>query len=141
MSSATPEALFDLLSSAPEWPGWFRPVRRVEWIGPVPGTVRRVTIGMVHVAEEILEEQRPVHHAYSIRSVIPVRDHRADVWFHPTARGTEIAWTTRLSPRVRGTGRPLIAGLRMGVTQLARALIRAAEREQDPSNSRDGAEI
>ena len=126
-SSAVPARLFALLADAPSWPDWFRPARRVEWVDGRVGGVRRVVIGPVAVREAILEEQAPAHHAYRICSVVPVRDHRADVWFLDQGDGSRIRWTTSFTPRVPGTGRLLRWALRLGVERLARALIVAGE--------------
>jgi hypothetical protein len=134
-SEASPERLFDLLADAPLWPTWFMPVRRVEWVQPgddgqagSAGAVRRVAIGPIGVEEAILESAAPSHHAYQIRTVIPVTDHRADVWFRATEDGkTSILWSTSFAPKVACIGPLLAKGLRLGVRHLARALTVAAE--------------
>lgn len=131
VSSAPPQRLFALLSDAPGWPRWFRPARRVRW-APGPDRVRLVAAGPLTVREVVLEETAPSHHAYSIVSVIPVRDHRADVRLEPRGDGTSITWTTSFTPRVPGTGTLLRHGLRLGVGALARALVAAAERAPGP---------
>lgn len=123
-TTAAPERLFGLLSDAAGWPAWFAPCRRAEWAS---AGVRRVTIGPLRVDERVLEEQPPVHHAYSIVSTIPVVDHRADVWLHPTPAGTRVEWTTAFRPRFPGTGLLLRGALRIGVVRLAAALVRAGE--------------
>ncbi len=134
-STATPERLFGLISDAPKWPTWFRPARHVDWHPPgsTPGpggagAVRRVRIGPFAILEAVVAETAPTHHAYSIRSVLPVREHRADVWFRPQATGTAIEWRVSFHPKLPGTGRLLRAGLRLGVSRMLASLIRAAER-------------
>jgi hypothetical protein len=119
--------LFALLSDAPGWPRWFPAARRAAWASDTDQRVRLVGVGRVVVREAVLEETPPTHHAYSIRSVIPVRDHRADVHFSPTESGTHILWTTSFRAVVPGSGALLRHGLRFGVRRLARALIAAAE--------------
>lgn len=89
--------------------------------------MRRVHIGPVAVREAVLTETRPAHHAYSVRTVVPVREHRADVWFRPDGSGTSIVWAMSFEPLIPGTGRLVRAGLVFGVRRLAAALIRAAE--------------
>jgi hypothetical protein len=89
--------------------------------------VRQVFIGPVSVKEEVLESVFPTHHAYSIKTTIPVKDHRADVWFVETVSGTNVLWVSTFSPRFVGIGGPLAAGLRFGVHRLAKALVSAAE--------------
>jgi uncharacterized protein YndB with AHSA1/START domain len=134
-SEAPPERLFNILSDAPSWPTWFKPARRVEWVRPGDdgqagrvGAVRRVVMGPIGVEEAILESASPSHHAYQIRTTIPVRDHRADVWFRATGDGkTSILWSSSFAPKIPGTGPLLATGLRLGVRQLARALTVAAE--------------
>ena len=130
-SSASPERLFDLLADAPSWPSWFGPVRSAEWLPVDPADsalrVRRVRIGPLRVVEAVLAESRPSHHAYQVRTVLPVREHRADVVFRPDATGTRIEWTMSFEPTVPGTGPLLRAGLVFGVSRLAASLIRVAE--------------
>lgn len=91
--------------------------------------MREISAGPLTVREAILEETPSGHHAYSIRSVIPVFDHRADVWLRVDPAGTAITWCTVFVPKIPGTGRMLAIGLRLGVGLLARALIAAAEAE------------
>jgi hypothetical protein len=130
-SSATADQLFSLLANAPGWPTWFRPTRRVRWLDGCPtggaGSVRLVTMGPLTVQERVLAEDSPRHHAYSIETVLPIRDHRADVWFTPSETGTHIGWSTSFTPRVPGTGTMLRAAVEIGVRRLAAALITAAE--------------
>ena len=130
-SSAPPERLFALLHDAPGWSQWFGPARRVRWMPGHPaggaGAVRLVTIGPVTVQETVVEEVVPTLHAYSIRTVLPVCDHRADVHLVPDGSGTRIEWSTAFRPKLPGTGALLTAGLRFGVRGLAAALIKAAE--------------
>jgi uncharacterized protein YndB with AHSA1/START domain len=127
-STAPSERLFALLSDAAGWLRWFRPARRAEWADETATPrVRLVGVGRFVVREVVLKETPPHHHAYSIRSVIPVREHRADVRFTATDTGTAISWTTSFRPAVPGTGPLLRLGLRRGVGALARALISAAE--------------
>lgn len=132
-SQAPAELLFDLLSDAPSWPGWFGPVRRAEWLPARPTSdglrIRRVTIGPVRVLEAIIEEARPTHHAYELLTVLPVRGHRADVWLRPHEVGTRIEWTMSFEPKIPGTGWLVGAGLVFGVSRLAAALIAEAERD------------
>ncbi|MUL64536.1 hypothetical protein BOO86_08695 [Mycobacterium sp. CBMA 234] len=129
-SSAGADQLFALLADAPGWPAWFRPARRVRWSSTHPaggGAVRLVTIGPLTVRERVLAEEPGRHHAYSIETVFPMRDHRADVWFTADQTGTLIRWNSSFTPKFRGTGGLLRIGLKFGVQQLAQALIAAAE--------------
>jgi hypothetical protein len=128
-STASPERLFALLSDATSWPSWFKAARNVSFEeGAVP-PVRLVKVAPgLTVREVIVEETAPIHHAYSIRSVIPVRDHRADVRF--TARpdgGTDISWISTMRPKIPGTGPVVKATLAQAVGQLCRALVKGAE--------------
>jgi hypothetical protein len=133
-SSASPERLFRLLSDAPGWPKWFGVARRVDWVrlgddgheGTV-GAVRRVLIGPVGVEEEIVASLDPSHHAYGIKTTIPVQNHRADVWFSEVDGTTRIVWATSFNARNPVIGRLVAVGLRIGVGRLARALTKAAE--------------
>jgi hypothetical protein len=128
-STASPEKLFGLLSDATSWPSWFRAARNVSFeAGAVP-PVRLVKVGPgLTVREVIVEETAPTHHAYSIQSLIPVKDHRADVRF--TARpdgGTDIVWTSSMRAKVPGTGLAVKAVLSQAVAQLCAALVKGAE--------------
>ena len=128
-STAPPEKLFALLSDATTWPTWFGPARNVSFeAGAVP-PVRLVKLAPgLTIREVILEETAPTHHAYSIRSVIPVTDHRADVRLTGRADGgTDIHWASTMRPKVPGTGLLIKATLAQAVGQLCRALVRAAE--------------
>jgi hypothetical protein len=133
-STASAERLFALLSDAPGWPKWFPAARRAEWATD-SGTdrVRLVGVGPLAVREVILSETPGKHHAYSIRSVIPVRDHRADVWFTQADGRTEIRWTTSFRPPLPGTGMLLRRSLQFAVGRLAKALVAAAEKPDHPS--------
>lgn len=128
-STAPPERLFALLSDAPSWPTWFRPARRVEWEPGADPPVRLVTVAPgLTVREVVLEESAPTHHAYSIRSVLPIRDHRADVYLRARADGgTDIHWVSSMRPKIPGTGRLLRAALTTAVGGLCSALVRTAE--------------
>ncbi|MGB8407240.1 MAG: SRPBCC family protein [Mycobacterium sp.] len=131
VTGASAEQLFTLLADAPGWPAWFRQARRVRWSseqpGGGPGAVRLVTIGPLTVRERILTEEPCVHHAYSIETVFPVRDHRGEVWFTPGQAGTLVRWNSSFTPKFPGTGVLLRIGLRFGVRRLAAALVAAAE--------------
>ncbi|HVE24622.1 MAG TPA: SRPBCC family protein [Sporichthya sp.] len=128
-SSAPPERIFALLSDANAWSSWFKPARNVSFEPGASPPVRLVHVAPgLTIREVILEETAPNHHAYSIRSVLPVRNHRADV--HLSRRpdgGTDISWTFSLQPKVPGTGALLKAGLGHAVGLLCSALVKAAE--------------
>jgi hypothetical protein len=86
-----------------------------------------VTVGPLTVHERIVIELPNTHHSYSIQTVIPVRDHRADAWFAVQGEGTRLRFTTAFVPKIPGTGSALRAGLRFGIRRLARSLVTAAE--------------
>lgn len=128
-STASPERIFALLSDAPGWSTWFKPAKNVSWEPGAHPPVRLVKVAPgLTVREVVVEETAPTHHAYSIRSVIPVKDHRADVWL--TARrdgGTDIRWVSTANPTVPGTGPVVSAALKQAVAGLCKALVKAAE--------------
>jgi hypothetical protein len=130
VSSAAPERVFALLADAPLSSDWFRPARRVRWLEGWPAggkdAVRLVTIGPVTLRERILAEESPVLHSYSIDSVLPIRDHRADVRLSSVGAGTRIMWESRFVPVVPGTGAVVEALLRVGLRRLGHALVTAA---------------
>jgi len=128
-STAAPDRVFELLSDAPGWSTWFKPIRQVEWEAGAEPPVRVVKLAPgVAIREVVLEETAPSHHAYSIRSVFPIKNHRADVWL--TGRpdgGTDIRWVSTCDPKLPGTGVPLKLGLSKAVGDLCGALVKAAE--------------
>lgn len=129
-STAPRERIFELLSDAPNWPTWFKLLRGAEWEPGAQPPVRLMKLAPGLTAREVvLEETAPSHHAYSIQSVIPVKDHRADV--HLTERpdgGTDIVWTSSCRPKIPGTGFVLKAALSKAVGDLCAAACKAAER-------------
>lgn len=128
-STASPENLFALLADAPSWPAWFKPAKNVSFEADAQPPVRLVKLGPgLTVREVIVEETAPSHHAYSIRSVLPIKDHRADVWLTPrTDGGTDIRWVSSMRPKLPGTGLALKAALTKAVDGLCKALVEAAE--------------
>ena len=128
-STAPPERVFALLSDAPNWGSWFKPAKNVTWEAGAEPPVRLVKLAPgLTVREVVLEETEPSHHAYSIRSVIPVKDHRADVWLTATADGgTDIRWVSSCNPKLPGTGPALKLALSKAVGDLCNALVKAAE--------------
>jgi hypothetical protein len=128
-STAPPDRVFALLSDAPGWPTWFKLIRKVSWEPGAEPPVRLVTLGPgLTIREVVLEETAPTHHAYSIQSVFPVKNHRADVRL--TARpdgGTDIRWTSTCDPKLPGTGGALKVGLSKAVGDLCKALVKASE--------------
>jgi len=128
-SMASPERIFAMLSDAPSWPSWFTLAKKVAWEPGSEPPVRLVTLGLgVTVREVVIEETPCSHHAYSIRSVIPVRNHRADVWLSARADGgTDIRWVAHFAPKVPGTGALLRVGVSKGLEMLCSCLVTAAE--------------
>ena len=128
-STASPERLFALLSDAPSWPTWFKPAKRMEFEPGAQPPVRLVKLAPgVAIREVIVEENAPIHHAYSIRSVIPIKDHRADVWLTERADGgTDIRWASSMRPKLPGTGLVLKASLTKAVSGVCKALLKAAK--------------
>jgi hypothetical protein len=128
-STAPPDRVFALLSDAPNWGSWFKPAKNVSWEDGAQPPVRLVKLGPgLTVREVVVEETAPTHHAYSIRSVIPIKNHRADV--HLTARadgGTDINWVSSCDPKVPGSGLALKLVLSKAVGDLCKALVKAAE--------------
>lgn len=128
-STASPERIFALLADAPNWPSWFKPAKNVSFEPGAQPPVRLVKLAPgVTIREVIVEETAPTHHAYSIRSVIPIKDHRADVWLTPRDDGgTDIRWTSSMRPKLPGTGLVLRTSLTKAVSGVCTALIKAAE--------------
>ena len=128
-STAPPDRVFALLSDAPSWGTWFKPARNVSWEAGAEPPVRLVNVAPgLTVREVVVEETAPTHHAYSIRSVIPVKDHRADVWLSERADGgTDIRWVCGANPKLPGSGMAVKFLLSTAVDRLCAALVKGAE--------------
>jgi hypothetical protein len=110
-SSATPDALFELLSDATVWKDWAGPlIRESFWERegtPPPGgvgAIKRLGGKPIYSREETVAYERPKRYSYRILSGQPVRSYRADVDLTPVDGGTHITWAGRFEPKIPGTG-------------------------------------
>jgi uncharacterized protein YndB with AHSA1/START domain len=135
-SAASPERVWAVLADARRWSEW-APFRTsvLEREGAPDadgvGALRRFGTGPVMSREEVVAFEPPHRLAYELRSGLPLRDYHAEVTLTPWPEGgTEIAWRSRFTPRIPGTG-PLFRGLLQRIlTDVATRLARRAERDQ-----------
>ena len=132
-SSASPQAIFDLIADAPGWPRWAGPLAaNASWEregDPAPGgvgAIRKVGRWPQYGREQIVEYDPPHHVAYTVLSGVPVRDYRADIDIVPEGAGTMIRWRATFTPKVPGPGRLVAVVLRKIVGGFARRAAKAA---------------
>lgn len=126
--TAAPETVYDLLADPAHWPLWLPGTRSAAW--EEPDKVRRIIVSGLTMREQVLVADRPRHHAYTIVSGIPVRNHRADVRITPDRDGCVLTWEATFSARIPGTGPLLWLMLRASVQTMVKALARGAETHQ-----------
>ena len=123
-SSAPPERVFDLLADATSWHRWagfF--IGHSSW---ARDGVRKAGRWPVYAYEEVIVNDRPTHHAYTLTGN-PVKNFRADVYLTPNGSGTTITWGASFDPLIPGTGGLLTAFYRRLIGSFARRLARYAE--------------
>ena len=123
--SASASVVYDLLADPERWPQWLNSARSATW--EEPGTIRRIVVGGLTMREQILVAERPHHHAYTILSGSPVRDHRADVRIESRPAGSFITWEATFGPLIPFTGPLMWLMLRATTPIMVKALVRGAE--------------
>jgi uncharacterized protein YndB with AHSA1/START domain len=123
--SASASTIYDLLADPQRWPQWLTSARSATW--EERGSIRRIVVSGLTMREQIIVAERPHHHAYTILSGIPVRDHRADVRIVPRPEGSVITWEASFSPRIPFTGPLIWLMLRASMPTMVNALVRGAE--------------
>ncbi len=104
-STATPNAIFALLSEPTRWPTW-SPISASAIETPSPhgsggvGEVRRLCTGRITSRERVVASETPHHFAYVLLSGLALRDYRADVRVRPTATGSEITWRSTFGAKI-----------------------------------------
>jgi polyketide cyclase/dehydrase/lipid transport protein len=126
--SAPASTVYDLLADPERWPQWLTSARSASW--EEPDKIRRIVVSGLTMREQILVADRPRHHAYTILSGIPVRDHRADVRIEPRQTGSFITWEATFGPRIPFTGPLIWLMLRASMPTMVNALARGAEAQQ-----------
>lgn len=127
-TTATPERMWDVLTTHEQMPAWFRPVRKV--VLDPPGTDDRNGLGAVRhihalgpvVVEEVIEWEPPHRYVYTLLRGAPIRNHRGEVTVDATPKGAIATWTIQCEPVIPGSGIVLRPALR----QLARVLLTSA---------------
>ena len=128
-ADAPPERCFALIADAPSWAAWASSViSHASWERegtPPPGgvgAIRKVGRWPSFGREEVVVDDPPSHHAYTLLSGQPVRNYRADVTFDPDGSGTRITWRGSFDPLIPGTGALLTAFYRWLMRRFARSL-------------------
>jgi Polyketide cyclase / dehydrase and lipid transport len=126
-TSASPAAVFALLTDGSTWPAW-SPIESVELEKegiPPPegvGAIRRNRRGRVTGRDEIVEIVPGRRFAYRSLSGLPVRDYQAAVELSETNGETRIDWRSSFAPKVPGTGWLMERGLRKFLQDCASGL-------------------
>jgi uncharacterized protein YndB with AHSA1/START domain len=131
-TTATREGVFALVANAETWPRW-TPIRTVvrenlaDDGSEQVGTVRHYAVGATKSVEEVTEITQNERFAYSLRSGMPISNHRAAVELEATPSGCTISWHEEFTPNVKGTGLLLEWFLRAFISWCLRGLVRHAE--------------
>jgi Polyketide cyclase / dehydrase and lipid transport len=108
-TSASPAAVYALLSDSATWPEW-TPIDsfELEREGPAEpqgvGAIRVFRTGRYTMREEIAELIPDRRFSYTLLSGLPVRGYRADVDLEPDGSGTAIRWHTSFDSTLPGIG-------------------------------------
>ncbi|MEO3787802.1 SRPBCC family protein [Actinocorallia sp. B10E7] len=125
ITSAPPAQVFRHLATAEAWPVWMRvPTRsrRARSGAPDPDGVGAVR-AIFPMREQVVAYEPPAHYAYTMLTLTPFKDYRADVRLSPTPEGgTLIEWSARAGARVPGTGAIVGFGLRFLTRRLSSSL-------------------
>lgn len=108
-TTATPDAVFDLLADGATWPDW-SPIGSFELIEPGDGApeglgaVRLFTTGRHKSRERVVERRPPEAFSYVLEAGLPLRDYKAVITLTPADGGTTIDWRSTFGAKVPGTG-------------------------------------
>ncbi len=130
-TTASPEAVFDVVADAPGWRTWAPLVSRSGWEDPARtrvGAVRLVGSAGVVAREQIEAWERPGLLGYTILGGGPARDYHAEVrCTRSTDGGTVVVWSGDYRPHGL-FGRPYLLFLRWLMPRLTGAMVAEAER-------------
>jgi uncharacterized protein YndB with AHSA1/START domain len=133
-SSASPEAVWELLANAKSWSDWGAwSSAELEREGtPPPGgvhAIKRVKKFPTTTVEEVTVFEPPARLGYEMRSGLPLRGYRGEVTLTPgDGGGTEIRWRSEFAPKIPGTGGLYRRALSRFIADTAKRLAVAAEK-------------
>jgi hypothetical protein len=107
LSSAKPEAIYDLLMDVDRWSEFMPTVSAASWErrgepDTAKGGVRRMRIGLSDIRDLIVDGTRPHHHAYaaSLPWYMLLKDYRGDIRIEEDPNGSRIVWTVTCVSRI-----------------------------------------
>ena len=136
LSSAKPEAVYNVLMDLDQWSEFMPGVSAASWeVRGTPDTAvggtRRMRIGRGVTRDRIVDGTKPHHHAYAATlpwyQALLLKDYRGDIRIEDRPNGSLIVWTASCTPRIPGL-RNLNQSLHASYARLALALAREAER-------------
>jgi uncharacterized protein YndB with AHSA1/START domain len=135
-TSASPEALFAVITDGANWASHARPyIAASSWArrgdGPPGGVgdIRTLYMGPLRLREETLEYDAPRRHVYSLLQPAPIKDYVSTVTITPTGTGSRLHWATTFADRIPGSGAVIARMLKPGLARVAAKLAAAAERQ------------
>ncbi|BBY34528.1 hypothetical protein BST33_10580 [Mycolicibacter minnesotensis] len=135
-STASPQALFALVSDGARWSHWAGPlIPYSTWESMSPagdagvGAIRAVGRRARPTREQVTIHEPPVRHGYTLLAGGPIHDYRAEVTFVEEVGGTRVTWRGRYETRWRAVGVGYWLVLRVVLGTLTRNLVAAAERQ------------
>ena len=134
-SSASPEALFAVITDGANWAKHARPLiaasswaRRGDGPPGALGDIRTLWMGPIRLREETLEYDAPRKHVYTLLQPAPIKDYVSTVTITPQGTGSHVRWATTFADRIPGSGAVLAKVLKPGLAQVAKKLAKAAEK-------------
>ena len=134
-STASPAALFSIVSDGAHWSDWASPlISYSAWdsLGPADdggvGAIRAVGAKGRQTREMTTIHEPASRHGYTILADGPIRNYQADVTFTEDDDGTQVTWRGRFETRSRVIGVAYWLVVRFVLGTLARKLVAAAER-------------
>ena len=134
-SSATPEAVYDVLMDIERWAEWMPHVSAASWEqrgAPDTGLggIRRVGKGLNVTRDRVVAGTRPTHHAYDASTPrwMLIKDYRGDVSIEENENGSLIIWTVTCTPRIAGLRSVFTSKLESVYARIAAGLAQEAER-------------
>ncbi|WP_428342569.1 SRPBCC family protein [Mycobacterium sp.] len=133
LTSAKPEAIYDVLMDVEHWSDFMPTVSAAQWEqrgepDTAKGGVRRMRIGLSDIRDLIVDGTRPHHHAYaaSLPWYMLLKDYRGDIRIEEAANGSRIVWTVTCVSRILPE-KSVQSALEASYARLAAALANEAE--------------